>query len=113
MRATVLVFAAIAAVAVGAAEYPAPAEGDVVLRNLRFQSGEILPELRVHYRTVGAPAKNAAGVVTNAVLVMHGTGGTGAQFIRPQFAGELFGDGGLLDAKRYYIVMPDGIGHGK
>ena len=112
MKATLLLLIAVAAVAVRAAEYPAPLQGDFVLRNFRFQSGEVLPEVRLHYRTVGTLEKDARGIVRNAVLVMHGTGGTGAQFIRPEFAGELFGDGGLLDAKRYYIVMPDGIGHG-
>jgi homoserine O-acetyltransferase len=96
----------------GYAQYPTPAQHDFVLKNFRFGSGEVLPELRLHYRTLGAPVHDAAGVVRNAVLIMHGTGGTGAQFIRPEFAGELFGPGALLDAKRYYIILPDGIGHG-
>src|SRR5689334_3411901 len=95
-----------------AAEYPAPVEGDVTLRNFHFSKGETLPELRIHYRTLGTPKKDAKGVVRNAVLIGHGTGGTGAQFIRPEFAGELFGAGQLLDASRYFIVLPDGIGHG-
>jgi homoserine O-acetyltransferase/O-succinyltransferase len=96
-----------------AAEYPVPVEGDFTLRNFRFSNGETLPELRIHYRTLGKPQKDAKGIVRNAVLIGHGTGGTGAQFIRPEFAGELFGAGQLLDAGRYFIVMPDGIGHGK
>jgi homoserine O-acetyltransferase len=96
-----------------AAQYPAPAEGDFVISNFRFTSGETLPQLRLHYRTLGKPERDAQGVVRNAVLIMHGTGGTGAQFIRPEFAGELFKAGGLLDAARYFIVLPDGIGHGK
>ena len=100
------------AFAARAAEYPAPAEGDFVLKNFRFVSGETLPELRLHYRTLGKPARDANGVVRNAVFIMHGTGGTGKQFIRPDFAGELFGAGGVLDAARYFIVLPDGIGHG-
>jgi homoserine O-acetyltransferase len=96
-----------------AAQYPAPTEGDFVVSNFRFRSGDVLPQLRLHYRTLGTPARDAQGIVRNAVLIMHGTGGTGAQFIRPEFAGELFRPGGLLDASRYFIVLPDGIGHGK
>lgn len=94
------------------ADYPAPVEGDFVLRDFKFSNGRTLPELRIHYRTLGQPQKNAKGVVFNAVLIGHGTGGSGAQFIRPEFAGELFGPGQLLDAARYFIVLPDGIGHG-
>jgi homoserine O-acetyltransferase len=96
-----------------AAEYPAPIEGSVTLKGFRFASGEELPELRVHYRTLGKPQQDSKGIVRNAVLIMHGTGGSGAQFLRPEFAGELFGAGQLLDARRYFIVLPDGIGHGK
>jgi homoserine O-acetyltransferase len=95
------------------AQYPTPTEGDFILRNFLFTSGESLPELRVHYRTVGSPRRDAQGVVRNAVLVLHGTGGTGASFLRAEFAGELFGQGGLLDATRYFIILPDGIGHGQ
>jgi homoserine O-acetyltransferase len=95
-----------------AADYPAPAEGDFVIKNFHFQSGETLPALNIHYRTVGTPQRDAHGKVTNAVLVTHGTGGTGAQFIRPEFAGELFRPGGVLDASRYYIILTDGIGIG-
>jgi homoserine O-acetyltransferase len=98
---------------VRAADYPAPTEGDFVLRDLRFASGETLPELRIHYRTLGTPRKDAQGVVRNAVIIGHGTGGSGAQFLRPEFAGELFGADQLLDATRHFIVLPDGIGHGK
>ena len=90
----------------------APAEADFVMKDFRFSSGEALPELRIHYRTYGTPRRNAQGVVDNAVLVMHGTGGTGAQFIRNNFAGELFGPGQPLDASRYFIILPDDIGHG-
>jgi homoserine O-acetyltransferase len=96
-----------------AAQYPAPTEGNWVVKDFRFRSGEILPELRLHYRTLGKPERDAQGVVRNAVLIMHGTGGSGAQFIRPEFAGELFCVGGLLDARRYFIILPDGIGHGQ
>lgn len=92
--------------------YPAPAEGDFVIRDFRFRSGEVLPELRLHYTTVGTPQKDSAGVVRNAVLIMHGTGGTGRAFLREQFAGVLFGPGQLLDATKYFIILPDGVGHG-
>jgi len=96
-----------------AAEYPAPTEGDYVIRDFKFASGETMPELKIHYRTIGKPVKDAKGSVNNAVLITHGTTGSGGQFIRPEFAGELFGAGQLLDAAKYFIVMPDGIGHGK
>jgi homoserine O-acetyltransferase len=87
-------------------------ETDFVLHDFRFQSGERLPELRLHYRTLGAPVRDTSGRVTNAVLILQGTGGSGAQFLRPQFAGELFGPGQLLDAQKYFIILPDDIGHG-
>jgi len=90
-----------------------PAEADYVMNNFTFASGETLPELRIHYRTYGAPRKDAQGVVRNAVLIMHGTGGTGGQFGGAGFAGVLFQPGQLLDASRYYIIMPDDIGHGR
>ncbi len=90
-----------------------PAEADYVLENFRFTSGETLPELRMHYRTYGTPVRNGQGVVTNAVLIMHGTGGTGAQFVGRGFAGELFGPGQPLDSSRYFIILPDDIGHGR
>jgi Homoserine acetyltransferase len=76
-------------------------------------SGETLPELRLHYRTLGKPEKDSQGKTTNAVLIMHGTTGTGAQFIRPEFAGELFGKDQPLDATKFFVILPDGIGHGK
>ena len=96
-----------------AADYPAPVEGDYVVKDFRFTTGETLPELRLHYTTIGSPAKDANGVVRNAVLVMHGTGGTARSFLTPTFAGELFGAGQLLDAAKYYIILPDAIGHGE
>ena len=76
---------------------PATAEGDFVVHDFKFHSGESLPELRLHYRTLGKPVRDAQGRVTNAVLILHGTGGSGQQFLRPQFAGVLFGPGELLD----------------
>jgi homoserine O-acetyltransferase len=90
-----------------------PHEGDFVIANFRFQSGETLPQLRLHYTTLGTPARDATGRVTNAVLILHGTGGDGHQFLRPQFAGVLFTPGGPLDPSKMYIILPDGIGHGK
>jgi homoserine O-acetyltransferase len=93
--------------------YPvAAAEGDVVLRDFRFASGETLPALRLHYRTLGRPRRDAAGEVRNAVLVLHGTGGAGTQFLGANFAGELFGPGQPLDTARYFVVLPDNVGHG-
>ena len=97
----------------GVAQSPAPEQHDVILKNFTLQSGATLPELRIHYRTLGKPARDGAGIVRNAVLIMHGTGGDGAQFIRPEFSGELFGSGALLDATKYFIILPDGIGHGR
>jgi homoserine O-acetyltransferase len=88
-------------------------EGDFVARDFKFRSGEHLPQLRLHYRTLGTPVRDAGGHVTNAVLLLHGTGGSGQQFLSPQFADELFGSGQLLDLAHYFIIAPDGIGHGK
>ncbi|HEX8256203.1 MAG TPA: alpha/beta fold hydrolase [Allosphingosinicella sp.] len=88
-------------------------EGEVVLRDFRFASGETLPELRIHYATLGSPRRDASGRIANAVMVLHGTGGSGRQFLQPQFAGELFGPGQPLDLRRYYVILPDNIGHGK
>jgi homoserine O-acetyltransferase len=96
-----------------AADYPAPAENDYVSRDFKFASGETLPELRIHYRTIGQIDKGAHGKTRNAVLILHGTTGSGAQFIRPEFAGELFGKDQPLDTTKFFIVLPDGIGHGK
>jgi homoserine O-acetyltransferase len=114
IRATVLAALLLAApVPLRAADYPKPTEGDYVLRDFRFASGQTLPELRIHYRTLGGPERDEKGVVRNAVLILHGTTGQGGNFIRDEFAGELFGKGQPLDATRYYLILPDGIGHGK
>ncbi len=91
----------------------APTEGDALLRGFRFRSGEELAQLRIHYRTYGVPQRDASGVVRNAVLITHGTTGSGAQFVRPEFSGRLFGPGQPLDASKFFVVLPDGIGHGK
>jgi len=96
-----------------AADYPSPAEADYTISDSKFSSGETLPELRIHYRTLGKPEKDAQGKTRNAVLIMHATTGSGTQFIRPEFAGELFGKDQPLDATKFFIVLPDGIGHGK
>jgi homoserine O-acetyltransferase len=92
---------------------PTPTEGDYVAHDFHFKSGETLSELRLHYTTFGKPQKDASGKVTNAVLILHGTGGSGHQFLAPQFADVLFGPGQLLDANRYFIVLPDNLGHGE
>jgi homoserine O-acetyltransferase/O-succinyltransferase len=88
-------------------------EGDFVVHDFYFHDGETLPDLRLHYTTLGKPQRDARGRVTNAVLIMHGTGGTGQQFLRPVFAAVLFGPGQLLDSSKYFIILPDDIGHGK
>src|SRR5271169_697109 len=107
-----LIAAALAGPPARAADYPQPREADYVINNFRFALGESLPELRIHYRTLGRPERGADGVVGNAVLILHGTGGSGENFFRPEFAGELFGAGQPLDAAKTFIVVPDGIGHG-
>jgi len=96
-----------------AADYPTPAENDYAIRDFKFASGESLPELRIHYRTIGKTDKDPQGKTGNAVLILHGTTRSGAQFIRPEFAGELFGKDQPLDATKFFIILPDGIGHGK
>jgi homoserine O-acetyltransferase len=108
-----LLWSILAASVAFAADYPPVNEGDYTIRDFKFTSGETLPELRLHYRTLGKPEKDAQGKTKNAVLIMHGTTGSGAQFIRPEFAGELFGKDQPLDATKFLIVLSDGIGHGK
>lgn len=105
-------FAALSAVllsvstSVFAADYPAPKQGDWVARDFKFHTGEVMPDLKLHYTTVGEPTGQP-------VLVLHGTGGSGTSMLTPAFAGELFGAGQPLDASKYYIIIPDAIGHGK
>ncbi len=108
-----LLAALLCGTALFAADYPVPAESDYTIRDFKFASGETLPELRIHYRTLGQVQKDAQGKTHNVVLIMHGTTGSGGQFIRPEFAGELFGKDQPLDATKFFIVLPDGIGHGK
>ena len=100
------------ALPVQAAPYPEPVQGDFFVRDFHFASGEVLPELRLHYFTLGTPVRNAQGRMTNAVLLLHGTGGRGAGFLTEAFAGELFGAGQPLDASRWFIIVPDNVGHG-
>lgn len=88
-------------------------EGDSILSDFRFGSGERMAQLRIHYATLGTPRRDSKGAVTNAVMVLHGTGGSGRQFLQPQFTNELFGPGQPLDLGRFYVILPDGIGHGK
>jgi homoserine O-acetyltransferase len=113
MRCLVLAIALLApALAAAQSNFPPPAERDFIVRNFTFDSGESLPEIRLHYRTIGEPRKDADGVVRNGILILHGTGGAGGGFLGNAFAGRLFGKGQLYDAEKYFIVLPDNIGHG-
>ena len=100
-----------------AADYPAPTEADFTIRDFKFASGETLPELRIHYLTLGRPETQSRGAenprIVNAVLILHGTGGSGSQFLSPLFAAELYGAGQPLDTATHYLILPDGIGHGR
>jgi len=112
MKKTLLIGGLLACASALAAEYPEPVSGDFRIANFRFASGETLPELTIHYRTIGTPRRDDKGVVRNAVLILHGTTGSGRGFLTPNFAGVLFGPGQLLDATKYHLILPDGIGHG-
>jgi homoserine O-acetyltransferase len=90
-----------------------PAAGDYKIKDFAFTSGEKLPELRIHFMALGTARRDAQGHVTNAVIVLHGTTGSGQQFARKQFADELFGPGQPLDLNKYYVILPDDIGHGE
>jgi homoserine O-acetyltransferase/O-succinyltransferase len=92
---------------------PKPVSGNYVIPNFHFASGELLPELRLHYVTIGKLHRDSQGHADNAVLILHGTGGSGHSFLVDRFAGVLFGKGQLLDTNRYYLILPDGIGHGE
>lgn len=94
------------------AAYPGEKEGDFVVKDFRFQSGETLPEVRLHYTTLGTPRRDSAGRIANAVLLLHGTSSTSRQFFSPTMGAELFGPGQPLDAARYYVIAPDGLGRG-
>ena len=104
--ATFSVVLALTSFAASAADYPAPKQGDWIAKDFKFHTGQTMPELKLHYTTIGEPTGQP-------VLVLHGTGGSGASMLTPGFGGELFGAGQPLDASKYYIIIPDGIGHGK
>ncbi len=99
-------------IAAYAQDAPKTVPDDFVIKDYKFESGETLPELKIHYVTLGTPQKNKNGQVTNAVIINHGTGGSNTQFLSHGFAGVLFGKGQLLDAEKYFIVIPDNVGHG-
>jgi homoserine O-acetyltransferase len=105
---TILIFAGVPS----RAQQPAARSGDFVIHNFKFKSGETMPDLKLHYMTMGQPARDAQGRVINAVMILHSTGDSGRQFLVPRFAGVLFGPGQLLDSNRYYIILPDSIGAG-
>lgn len=93
--------------------WPEPEQGDFIINNFQFKDGQQLSKLKIHYRTLGTPRKDGNGQTTNAVLIMHGTTGNGGGFFRYDFAGKLFNPGQLLSAEEHFLVLPDGIGHGK
>jgi homoserine O-acetyltransferase len=111
LLASLAVLTAISSPAFG--QSPAPVEADAVFLDYVFSTGERLPEVKIHYTTLGTPKRDARGDISNAVMILHGTGGTGHQFFQPQFAGELFGPGQVLDTSKYFIILPDNVGHGK
>ena len=115
MRAGVpYVLASLLAAAPAAAEaaWPNQKDGDFIIKDFRFTSGETLPELKIHYTTLGTPRRDAAGAIVNGVLLLHGTSGTSKNWFQPSLADELFGEGQPLDASRHFIIVPDGIGRG-
>jgi homoserine O-acetyltransferase len=118
LRCIVALVLATAGVHVAAADEPKFTEAEFVARDFRFAGGEVLPEVRIHYRTLGRIARDANGRASNVVLIGHGTGGSGASLVdsalgNELFAAELFGKGQPLDAEKYFVVVPDGLGHGK
>ena len=117
MRTIAIVVLLAACGLVRAADFPKPVQGDVVFKDYKFTAGQTLPELKMHFRTLGKPVCGKDGKIANAVLILHGTGGAGGTFVDGAggkiFGGELFGEGQPLDAGRYYIIIPDNLGHGK
>ncbi len=95
------------------AKFPTGTESDYSIKNFKFETGDVLPQLNIHFTTIGQPIKDKNGTVINAVLIMHGTTGNGRGFLNNLFAGNLFNPGQLLDASRYYIILPDAVGHGQ
>jgi homoserine O-acetyltransferase/O-succinyltransferase len=112
MRALLLALAALIATPAGAGPWPST-DAEASFKDFRFASGETLPALRIHYTTLGTPHRDAKGEVDNAVMILHGTGGSGKSFLVPQFADELYGPGQVLDIKHYFIILTDNIGHGQ
>src|ERR1041385_9123606 len=112
-RFALILVAALLSVMCYAQDYPQPQQGNFIVKDFQFKSGEKLPEVKLHYYTLGTPQKDSSGHVRNAVLILHGTTGSGRQFLAPYFAGVLFGPGQLLDATKYFIILPDNIGHGE
>src|SRR4030095_977844 len=112
-RLSAIAFALLISSAAQASVTDGATEGDYIAHDFILRSGEKMPELRLHYTTLGSPRRAALGSVKNAVMILHGTGGDGHQFFRPQFADVLFAPGALLDTTKYFIILPDGIGHGK
>jgi len=110
-RILILLALILAAAPATAATWPSK-EGDFTIRDFKFRSGETLPELRMHYTTLGTPHRGKDGQIDNAVMVLHGTGGTGKQFLVPQFADELYGPGAPFDLATTYVILPDNLGHG-
>src|SRR5271168_3012314 len=106
LRAALAAALVLTSVTAMAADYPAPRQGDWIAKNFRFHTGDTMGELRLHYTTVGEPTGQP-------VLVLHGSGGSAASMLTPSFAGELFGPGQPLDAAKYYIIIPDSLGHGQ
>src|SRR5262249_11882218 len=105
LRALSLIALALPSVVALAAEYPTPKQGDWAAHEFRFHTGEVMPEVKLHYTTIGDPS----GI---PVVVLHGTGGSANSMLTPTFAGQLFGSGQPLDATRYFIIIPDALGHG-
>ena len=113
MPVVVLLFMLGLASAAGAQSFPTPERHDFIVRNFRFQSGESLPEIRIHYRTIGTPARDAKGRITNGVMVLHGSSGDAGQVLAASFTGPLLGKGGPLDAGKYFLIFPDNLGNGR
>ena len=108
-----LLIAAIAALQGAAIVFPAPERHDFIARNFKFESGAVLPEVRIHYRTVGTPVRDARGRITNGVLVLHGSSGDAGQVLAPSFSEPLLAKGAPLDAGRYFLIFPDNLGNGR
>src|SRR5271168_1216975 len=95
-----------------ASKWPNYREADFILRDYRFTGGEVLPELKLHYRTMGVAQRDAAGKIVNGVLLLQGNTGTGENWLRPSLADELYGPGQPLDVRDYFIIMQDALGRG-